>query len=82
MKKKRKKHSLSHLRYVPSEPCDKPVLSLIGADGNAFYLLGKAQQVARKAGWSEHKVTKFMLEAKAGDYDHLLRTLMKYFEVE
>lgn len=58
---------------------EKPVLKIVGCGGNAFLLLGKAAQVARlnKMDWS-----KIQDEALSGDYNHLLRTLMKYFDVE
>lgn len=56
----------------------KPVLELVGHDGNAFYILGKAQRVARqnKMDWKQIEQ-----EATSGDYDNLLRVMMKYFEV-
>jgi len=61
---------------------EKPVLELVGQDGNAFSILGKALKVARKAGWTEDQVKKFQKEATSGNYDHLLSTCMKYFEVK
>lgn len=60
----------------------KPVLKIIGADGNAFAILGVARRTAREAGWDKEKIEKFFAEAVAGDYDHLLNTCSKYFEVE
>ncbi len=56
----------------------KPVLKIIGTDGNAFALLGKACEVARghNMDWAIIKE-----EAMSGDYNHLLSTLMKYFDV-
>jgi len=60
----------------------KPILKLSGANGNAFMLLGLAQRVAKKAGWTQEKIDTVMKEAKSGDYDHLLQTLMTHFEVE
>ena len=59
----------------------KPELELIGADGNAFAIIGKAISVARKAGWSQEEIEKFRLEAMKGDYDHLLQTCMEFFDV-
>lgn len=58
---------------------EKPTLELSGVDGNAFMLLGKARKVALKNGMDWEKIH---AEATAGDYDHLLQTLMEYFEVE
>jgi len=56
----------------------KPELELLGNDGNAFFILGKAQRVARKNNMDWDKI---QAEATNGDYDHLLQTMMKYFEV-
>lgn len=65
----------------PLEPVVKPELQLTGFDGNAFYILGKAQKVAKKAGWDKEKIDKFLKEAKSKNYDHLLATCIKYFDV-
>lgn len=58
---------------------DKPALALVGGSGNAFYLLGAAQEVAALNDMNWEAIEK---EATSGDYDHLLQVLMKYFEVE
>ena len=57
----------------------KPVLPIIGKDGNAFAILGLARQVAREnhMDWAE-----IQKEAMSGDYNHLLATMCKYFDVE
>ena len=55
---------------------------LTNRDGNAFAILGNCQRAARNAGISKDEINAFMEEAMNGDYDHLLRTCMKYFEVE
>ena len=60
---------------------DKPSVKLLGADGNAFNLLAICQRAARKAGWKSERVDEFTEEATAGDYDALLRTCCKYFDV-
>lgn len=60
----------------------KPVLELTGQDGNAYAILGRASRVARKAGWTTEEIKRFHDEATTGDYDHLLQTCMKYFDVE
>ena len=59
----------------------KPVVKLSGQDGNAFNILGLCQRAARKAQMSKEQLEVFMKEAMSGDYDHLLQTAMKYFEV-
>ena len=61
---------------------DKPKLKLVGADGNAFNILGLARRAALKAGWSKEKLDAFLRECMGGNYDHLLQTCMKYFDVE
>ena len=58
---------------------NKPVLKIIGNDGNAFAILGKAQRVARSNNMDWDKIHE---EATSGDYDHLLRIMSKHFEVE
>ena len=60
---------------------DKPELRLIGEDGNAFFVIGKALREAKRAGWSVEKIEAFKKEAMSGDYDHVLQTCMEHFEV-
>lgn len=57
----------------------KPILELTGHDGNAFAILGRARRIARLNDMDWEKISK---EANSGDYDHLLRTMVKYFDVE
>ena len=61
---------------------NKTILRLIGSDGNVFAILGKAQQAARKAGWSKERLDAFMKEATSGNYDNVLQLCMENFEVE
>ena len=51
-----------------------------GVDGNAFGILGVVQKALRNAGHVD-AVAVFMNEATSGDYNHLLRTCMKYVNV-
>jgi hypothetical protein len=55
-------------------------VQLTGKDGNAFFILGRCQGAARKAGIPDDQIKAFMAEASAGDYDHLLATCMRWFE--
>ena len=48
---------------------------LVGEDGNAFAILGRFQNAARKAKWPQEEISKVVKEAMAGDYDHLLVTI-------
>ena len=61
---------------------EKPVLELTGHDGHAVAIMVAARRVARHSKWPEEKIEAMLTEAKSGDYDHLLQTMMKYFEVE
>lgn len=59
----------------------RPVVKLAGGDGNAYAILGACKRAARKAGWSDEKWMRFREEATTRDYDHLLQTVMRDFEV-
>lgn len=60
----------------------KPVVKLLGRDGNAFMILGACRRAAYSAGWDKDQVDAVLDEMKSGDYNHLLMTAMKYFDVE
>lgn len=68
----------------PTDYCKvkRPKVKLVGSDGNAFAVLGKCIQAARKAKWTQDQITGFRDEATSGDYDHLLGVCMKYFDVK
>ncbi|WP_296761901.1 hypothetical protein [Sediminimonas sp.] len=56
-------------------------VTLTGNDGNAFTVLGRCRQTAKAAGLSDDEIAAFMAEATAGDYDHLLQTAMRWFDI-
>ncbi len=60
----------------------RPPLELLGHDGNAFGILGRAIKTLKRNHYSQARIDEFLDEAKSGDYDHLLGTCMKWFEVE
>ncbi len=60
---------------------ERPTLELLGTNGNAFAVLGKAIETLKRAGYSQERVDEFLEEAKSGDYDHLLGTCIKWFDV-
>jgi hypothetical protein len=64
-----------------SIPTDKPEVDDFGIDGNALALVGQCKRAARKAGWTSEQTQAFVKEALSGDYDHVIQTCMKYFEV-
>lgn len=57
------------------------IVTLTSQDGNAFAILGRCRAAARDAGLSDEEIAAFMDEAMAGDYDHLLQTAMRWFEI-
>ena len=58
----------------------KPKL-LVGQDGNAFSILGRMNRAGKAAGWDKAYRDEVTREATSGDYDKLLATAMKYFDV-
>lgn len=60
----------------------KPKVKLVGTDGNAFAVIGACTKAAKRAGWDQGRISTIRSEMLSGDYDHVLQTAMKYFEVE
>lgn len=56
-------------------------LPLTGTNGNAFSVLAKCKRSAEKFGCSKEAVDELMTEMKSGDYNHLLATATRYFDV-
>lgn len=61
---------------------DKVKLKLIGEDGNAFSIIARFSQAAKRQGWSKEEVDKVIAEATSDDYDHLLQTIMANIDDE
>jgi len=57
-------------------------VNLVGQDGNAFAIVGRASAAARRGGVPQQEIKDFQREATSGDYDHLLMTIMKWFDVD
>lgn len=55
-------------------------LELVGVDGNAFAIMGAFRRQAVREGWTQEEINTVLDEAKNGDYDHLLATIMTYCE--
>ena len=51
-------------------------IDLDGPNGNAFYLLGTAQKLAKQCGMYDVMITE---EMQSGDYMNLVKTMDKYF---
>lgn len=57
-------------------------VALTGGDGNAFFILGKIRRALKNANVPQSEIDAFFSEATSGDYDHLLRTCMKWVNVD
>jgi len=56
-------------------------LEILGKDGNAFAILGAARRVLRDADFDDTEIQEYTDDAQSGDYNHLLRVTMEWFEV-
>ena len=59
----------------------KPQVELTGRDGNAFVIIGACIKAMRRSGWNAEKIADVQKEMTSGNYDHLLATAMKHFDV-
>lgn len=57
------------------------VVQLSGEDGNAFVIIGKVRRALKRADVPKDEIDSFSEEAISGDYDHVLRTCMKWVTV-
>jgi hypothetical protein len=57
-------------------------IELVGQDGNAFSIMGRAAAAARRAGLSKEVIDAYRNEAMSGDYDNLLVTTMEWFDCD
>lgn len=64
------------------ERCKKLSVPLVGYDGNAFSILARCRAAMRRAGISHETWEEFHTEATSGDYNHLLRTVMEWFDTD
>lgn len=58
-----------------------PRVKLVGEDGNAFAIMGRVANALKRAGYSQEEIKRYIDEATAGDYNHLLAVTMKRVEV-
>ena len=68
-------------RLAPRARFPEVVVPMAGCDGNAYAVLGRAARAARRAGLPHRLVIAFLEEARAGDRDHLLATVARWFSV-
>lgn len=57
-------------------------IPMVGEDGNAFSILGRVKRIMRRADLPDSEWEAFHTEATSKDYDHLLMTVMRWFEVD
>ena len=57
-------------------------VKLVGEDGNAFSIMGRVAQAARRAGLSKEEIAAYRVEAMSGNYDNLLHVTMKWFDCD
>ena len=60
----------------------KVKLTLVGLDGNAFYLLGIFKNTAKKQGFSKKFIDEILTNATSSDYNNLLCVLSDACEDE
>lgn len=53
-------------------------VKLVGENGDAYSILGRVGSALQRAGLTPDEVQEYITEATAGDYDHLLRTTMRW----
>ena len=63
-------------------PETKPIVKLVGHDGNAFSIMGCVKQALKRAGADKEYIDEYLNKATSGDYDHLLVVSMGYVDVE
>jgi len=49
------------------------VIDLTGPQGNAFYLLGTAKNLAKQLNYSKEQTEKLLSDMKSSDYENLLK---------
>lgn len=60
---------------------DKPIVKLIGEDGNAFVIIGKVRNALRRAGYNKDEIERYTEEATSGDYNHLLNVTNEWVHI-
>ena len=53
-------------------------LDLVGVNANAFAIMAVFRRQARKEGWTSQEIETVLTEAKSGDYNHLLSTIINH----
>ena len=67
------------MTIVAKKRSNTTIVDLDGPQGNAFVLLGYANDTMKQSGIDKETTDKILNEMKSGDYINLLRTFEKYF---
>jgi len=54
---------------------------LVGEDGNAFAIMARVASALKDAGVPKEEIDAYYAESTSGDYDHLLRTAVRWVQV-
>jgi hypothetical protein len=54
-------------------------IDLKSPEGNAFYLLGTAQSLAKKLGYDNEKTDALIVDMTSSDYENLIQVFDKHF---
>lgn len=57
-------------------------VQLFGQDGNAFNVLGLCKRAMEHNHLPQEEINQFIKEATSGSYDHLIATVMSWFDVD
>jgi hypothetical protein len=55
---------------------------LTDINGNAFAILGACRKAAERARLPQEEIDIFYAEATSGDYNHLIQTCMRWFNID
>lgn len=57
----------------------KPTIDLTGPEGNAFCILGNAQQLGKELGKNKQEIEAILDDMKSSDYEHLIQVFDNHF---
>lgn len=67
------------MAIIKKNPLDKMTIDLTGPQGNAYFILGTADQLGRQLGLDSDDLNAIMEDMKSSDYEHLIETFDKHF---
>ena len=67
---------------TPTSLDSRPVVTLLGEDGNAFSIIARCRTAWRQANLPASEWLLIQTEMLSGSYDHLLDTAIAHFNVE